>query len=74
MTPIYATYVFLWNLWIFQKQPSELFYEKKLFFKISQYQKETPTLAFSPEYCENLKNTFFEEHLLTAASHFFKNS
>ena len=37
------------------------------------YYKETPTQVFSPEYCEIfLKNTYFEEHLLTAASDFLK--
>ena len=39
------------------------------------YYKETPTQVFSPEYCEIfLKNTYFEEHLLTVASDFFKTS
>ena len=28
--------------------------------------------ALSSEYCEIFKNTYFEEHLLTAASDFFK--
>ena len=27
---------------------------------------------FSPEYCKILMNTYFEEHLLTAASDFLK--
>ena len=37
------------------------------------YYKETPTQKFSSEYCEIfLKNTYFEEHLLTAASDFLK--
>ena len=31
-------------------------------------QKETSTQAFSFEYCEIFKNTYFEEHLRTAAS------
>ena len=31
------------------------------------YLKETPTQLFSCEFCENFKNTFFEEHLQTAA-------
>ena len=30
--------------------------------------KETPTQVFSCEYCEIFKNTYFEEHLQTAAS------
>ena len=29
--------------------------------------KETPTQIFSSEYCKLFKNTYFEEHLLTAA-------
>ena len=29
---------------------------------------ETPTQAFSCEYCVIFKNTYFEEHLRTAAS------
>ena len=36
------------------------------------YQKETSAQAFSPEYCEVFKNTYFEEHLLTVASDFLK--
>ena len=35
-------------------------------------QKETPTHMFSSEYCKIFKNTYFEEHLLTAASDFLK--
>ena len=34
--------------------------------------KQTPTLVFFSEYCEIFKNTYFEEHLLTAASDFLK--
>ena len=30
--------------------------------------KETPAQVFSCEYCEIFKNTYFEEHLWTAAS------
>ena len=30
--------------------------------------KKTPTQVFSREYCEIFKNTYFEEHLRTAAS------
>ena len=29
---------------------------------------ETPTQVFSCEYCEIFKNTYFEEHLRTAAN------
>ena len=39
---------------------------KKLFLKLSQ--KDTPTQVFSSEYCETFENTYFEEHLRTAAS------
>ena len=31
------------------------------------YKKETPTQMFSREYCQDSKNTYFEEHLQTAA-------
>ena len=56
---------------------------KKLFVKISQYSRENtctevflkksckceaPTQMFYCEYCEISKNTYFEEHLRTAAS------
>ena len=34
--------------------------------------KETPTEVFSSEYCEIFKNTYFEEHLLTAAPDILK--
>ena len=55
---------------------------KKLFIKISQYSQESCRLAtllktdsntgIFPEYCEIFKNTYFEEHLLAAASDFLK--
>ena len=32
------------------------------------YYKEIPTQVLSCEYCEIFKNTYFEEHLRTAAS------
>ena len=32
------------------------------------YLKETPAQVFSCEYCKIFKNTYFEEHLRTAAS------
>ena len=41
-----------------------------VFLKISQYLQETPTQVFSCEYYEISKNTYFEEHLQTAASRF----
>ena len=34
--------------------------------------KETPTQVFFYEYCEVFKNTYFEEHFLTAGSDFSK--
>ena len=36
------------------------------------YWEKTPTQMFSSEYYEIFKNTYFEEHLLTAASDFLK--
>ena len=36
------------------------------------YQKVTPTLMFSREYCETFKNIYFEEHLRTTASYFME--
>ena len=35
--------------------------------------KETPTQVFSIKYSEIFKNTYFEEHLRTAASEFYKS-
>ena len=59
----------------------ELFYTKKLFLKVLQHPQENTCVGvaflkscrlqhrcFSCEYCEILKNTYFEEHLRTAAS------
>ena len=73
---------YLENLWIFQKQPPEVFYEKTYSEKfcsihkkvagLELIEKETPTQLFSSEYCEFLKNTYLEEHLLMAASDFLK--
>ena len=63
-------------------QPLEVFYEKSCSQKfrnslrkvadLQPYLKDTPTQVFSYEYCEVFKNTYFEEHLLTAASDFLK--
>ena len=72
-----------WEIYnFFQKQPPELFYEKgvlKNFCNIHRkvaelqpYEEETPKRMFSSEYCKIFKNTYFEEHLLTAASDFSK--
>ena len=39
--------------------------------ELQPYQEETPTTRmFSSEYCKIFKNTYFEEHLLKAASDF----
>ena len=38
--------------------------------KLQLYQNQTPAQVFSCEYCKIFKNTYFEEHLLTAASDF----
>ena len=57
-----------------QKQPPELFYEKKVFLEIlspeaCNYIKiGTLTQAFSCEFCEISKITFFTEHVWTTAS------
>ena len=40
--------------------------------ELQPYQEETPTRMFSSEYCKIFKNTYFEEHLLMAASDFLK--
>ena len=59
-----------------------MFYEKKLFLKISQYTQEscrpatlfkkTPTQMFSSAYCDFFRNTYFEVNMLKAASDFLK--
>ena len=45
---------------------------ESLFNKVVSLQvtllEKTPTQAFSCETCETIKNTYFEEHLLTTAS------
>ena len=67
-----------------QKQPPEMFYEKAglkdftIFARkklgqsrlsvLQLYFKKTPTRVFSCKYCEIFKNTYFEQHLQTAAS------
>ena len=38
--------------------------------RLQLYSKQTPTQVLSCEYCETFKNTYFEEHLQTAASAF----
>ena len=43
------------------------------FMKLQLYEKEILTHVFSREYCENFKNTYFEEHLRKAATDDFKN-
>ena len=59
-------------LLVYQKGPPEVFYEKKLFLKLSQYSQEKPVLEslFSFQYSEIFKNIYFGKHLRTAASFF----
>ena len=48
-----------------------IFTEKRLrwrLFLIELKLKETPTKVFSCEYCEDFKNTYFQENLQTTAS------
>ena len=45
-----------------QKQPPEVFFKKRCSQKLSEK-------VFSCEICEIFKNTYFVEHLQTAASH-----
>ena len=59
-----ATAVFLSNLWIFLEAATGSVLLKKLFLKILQYSQT--------EYCKIFKNTYFEKHLLMAASNFWK--
>ena len=53
-----------------EKQPSKVFYIKKLFFKnlrnIHRANRKTRVLEplFNSEYCETFRSTYFEEHLL----------
>ena len=60
-----------------------MFYEKKLFLKhfaiflgkllaCNFIKKRLQRQMFSSEYCEIFKSTYFEEHLLAAASDFLK--
>ena len=41
----------------------------KKFFTILTLLKQTLTQVFSSEYCESFKNTYFEQHPLTAAEY-----
>ena len=55
-----------------QKQPLEVFYNKKAVHRSSPsglqfYLKKTPTQGFSFNYCEIPKNIYFEKHLQMAA-------
>ena len=61
----------------FSEAATEGVLRKKLYLKTLQYsqerfQKQTPTQEFSSAYCKIFENTFFEEHLPTTASDFFK--
>ena len=40
----------------------------QIYLKNLAAKKETPAQVFSYEYCKMFKNTYFEEHLRTAAS------
>ena len=62
-----------------QKQPLEVFYRKSCSLKFcnihmkkteleSVFNKVVPTQVFSSKYCNIFINTYFEEHLRTAAS------
>ena len=45
---------------------------ESLYFAVAEFiKRDTPTQVFSCEYCELFINTFFEEHLRTAASNHF---
>ena len=61
-----------------KKQPPEVFHKtfdkihrktSVLEFRFPLFWKEDPTQVFSFEYCKILRNTYFEEHRRTAASH-----
>ena len=52
-------------LFAFQKQPQEVFYEKRCSWKFRKIHRKTPLVY------EIFKNTFLTEHLLTTASGFF---
>ena len=54
----------------FQKQSPEVFRPEACIF----IKKETQAQAFSCEFCEIFKNTFFTEHLRTTASIFLHNT
>ena len=53
-----------------QKEPPEVFYEKRCSEKFHKtlLKKETVALVFSWEFCEISKNAFFTEYLWTTAS------
>ena len=46
----------------------EAFYENKLHQTCNVNEKETPAQKFFQKFCEIFKNTYFVEHLRTAAS------
>ena len=48
----------------FQKQPPEVFYEKRCFWELRKTYRKTPVV------CEIFKNTIFTEHLWTTTSGF----
>ena len=52
-----------------QKQPLDVFYQKTVLIGKKQSWSLLVTLTqLSCEYCEIFKNTYFEEHMRTAAS------
>ena len=42
--------------------------KKSVAYKKKRVTKDTPTQMFSCEYCENFKNSYFEQHLQMTAS------
>ena len=64
-----------WETYFLEAATGDASWEKKILAKILQYSQEsyrpvTLLQVFFSEYCEIFKNTYFEEHLLTAASVF----
>ena len=57
-----------WSLFLIHLQALRPVFPSYLNFIMQLYLKETPAQVFSCEYCKIFKNTYFEEHLRTAAS------
>ena len=74
--------IFCWEIYEFFRTAARGVLWKKLFLKISQYSQESfrPATFLKRDsntgvflwICEIFKSTYFEEHLLTAASDFLK--